>query len=204
MNRQFKPRRRFTCLICLTGVALLGVGTDAIAQSGSKPARQKPGIVGQAAPSWKTSAWHQLPDGKKRLDVGDYKGKVLYLYFFQSWCPGCHRVGFPTLQKVSKALKDNEKVQFVAIQTTFEGHNVNTAEKLIELAKRYKLTIPFGQSAGSKGTPEIMRKYRTGGTPWVVIIDTNGRVVFNDFHIDADRAIAGIRSLSSKPTKIGS
>jgi thiol-disulfide isomerase/thioredoxin len=33
-----------------------------------------------------------------------------------------------------------------------------------------------------------MGRYRTGGTPWVVIIDKQGTVRFNDFHISAAQA----------------
>lgn len=29
--------------------------------------------------------------------------------------------------------------------------------------------------------PYIMKAYRTGGTPWTVIIDKQGRIRFNDF-----------------------
>ena len=193
-------------------------GGNLLAQSGSRKAQptrqqpaarqqqiprqtQKPGIVGKKAADWKVSEWYQLPDNKESLNVDDYEGKFLYLYFFQSWCPGCHKVGFPTLQKVSRAFEGDDNVAFVAIQTTFEGHSVNTADKLEEIAKRYKLKIPFGQSAGSSGTPDIMRKYRTGGTPWTVIIDPNGQVVFNDYRIDASKAIAGLRKGSEQHAK---
>ena len=140
-------------------------------------AQQKPtrGIAGQQAPEWSVSKWHQLPDGKESLNISDYKGKVLYLYFFQSWCPGCHSTGFPNLQKLHAKYKDDKQVEFVVIQSTFEGHSVNTDRKLAPTAAKYKLPIPFGQSKG-RGTPEIMQKYRTGGTPWVVIIDKEGRV----------------------------
>ena len=34
-----------------------------------------------------------------------------------------------------------------------------------------------------------MRRYRTGGTPWTVLIDPDGVVQFNDFHIAPDKAI---------------
>ena len=157
----------------------------------------KYGILGKPAPALKTSTWHQLPDGKQSLDIADFKGKVTYLYFFQSWCPGCHKIGFPTLKKVSDAFQNDDSVTFAAIQTTFEGHSINTSEKLKQIAQKYDLKIPFGQSAGTSGTPDIMKKYRTGGTPWVVIIDDQGRVVFNDFHVDADAAIAAIRKMSA-------
>jgi len=44
--------------------------------------------------------------------------------------------------------------------------------------------------------PVTMAKYRSGGTPWTVIIDPAGRVVYNHFHIDSDEAVRLIRSLS--------
>jgi thiol-disulfide isomerase/thioredoxin len=157
--------------------------------------RSQLGIVGQPAPAWDVSHWQQLPSGLTSLDVGDFRGKVLYLYFFQAWCPGCHSSGFPTLQKVRQAFDGQDDVAFAVIQTTFEGHDENGPDKLMPTAERYNLDIPFGQSAGESGTPEIMRSYRTGGTPWVVLIDKEGRVAFNDFHIDPPTAIAAIDQL---------
>ncbi|ETX08882.1 MAG: hypothetical protein ETSY2_02755 [Candidatus Entotheonella gemina] len=43
------------------------------------------GILNQPAPEWDVSQWFQLPEDKTRLDIGDFKGKVVYLYCFQSW-----------------------------------------------------------------------------------------------------------------------
>ena len=159
---------------------------------------QDRGVAGQQAPSWSVSKWHQLPKNLKELNVEDYKGKVLYLYFFQSWCPGCHKTGFPNLKKLHEKFKDDKLVEFVAIQTTFEGHGINTDKKLEPIAKRYELPIPFGQSKGENGTPDIMKKYRSGGTPWVVIVDKNGRVQFNDYHIESGKAASLIESLKKK------
>ncbi|WP_417848848.1 TlpA family protein disulfide reductase [Thalassoglobus sp.] len=156
------------------------------------------GIVGQQAPAWSVSEWRQLPVGVTTLNVDDFRGKVLYLYFFQSWCPGCHSSGFPTLQKLQQQFTNSSDVAFVVIQTTFEGHDQNGVDKLLPTAGRYGLKIPFGQSAGNSGTPDIMYKYRTGGTPWVVLIDKQGKVVFNDFHIDPAGAAEAIRQLKTR------
>ena len=84
------------------------------------------GILKRQAPSWKVTQWFHLPDGKTSLDVDDFKGKVVYLYCFQSWCPGCHSHGFPTLQQLTKHYANDPDVAFVAIQTTFEGYGFNT------------------------------------------------------------------------------
>lgn len=160
------------------------------------------GIVGKQAPSWSVDKWLNLPSGKQEIDVQDYKGKALYLFFFQSWCPGCHSSGFPTLQKVMTRFKDNDDVTFVAIQTVFEGYTSNTFEHARQVARKYKLTIPVGQSGENGSRSKVMTHYRSGGTPWVVIIDRDGVVRYNDFHIGVEEADKLIRAaLKSLPTQ---
>ncbi len=62
---------------------------------------------------------------------------------------------------------------------------------------RYELSLPFGHDPGNIDLPVntrgryplTMTSYRTGGTPWVVVINPKGEVIFNDFHIDIDKFI---------------
>lgn len=157
------------------------------------------GIVGKQAPSWSVDKWLNLPPGKQKIDVQDYHGKTLYLFFFQSWCPGGHRSGFPTLQKVMSQFKDHDGVAFVAIQTVFEGYASNTFEHAKQVAQKYKLTIPVGQSGENGTRSKVMTHYRSGGTPWVVIIDRDGIVRYNDFHIGVKAADKLIRRLLKSP-----
>ncbi len=56
--------------------------------------------------------------------------------------------------------------------------------------KEYELQIPFGHDDGEgSGWPNLMRHYKTGGTPWVIILNSSHEVTFNNFHIDEDQAI---------------
>ncbi len=71
----------------------------------------------------------------------------------------------------------------MAVQTTFEGYKYNGIEQAKEVAKKYEIDIPIGQSSSRKERSKLMANYRTGGTPWVIIIDKRGIVRFNDFHI---------------------
>jgi hypothetical protein len=90
------------------------------------------------------------------------------------------------------ALKENDKVAFLAIQTVFEGKEANTFDRVKEIQQQYELAIPFGHDVGGPATRNIssvMYNYRTGGTPWFIFIDQNGTVVFNDYHLDEDKAI---------------
>lgn len=159
-------------------------------------AKQPPqGILGRPAPSLGVDMWYNLPEGRESIDVNDYKGKIVYLYGFQSWCPSCHRYGFPTLVELIGHYKGNEDVAFIAVQTTFEGFGTNTSGKAKETADRYGLSVPVGHSGSSQQPSTVMRRYRTGGTPWTVIIDRHGVVRFNDFRIQPDAAVALIDQL---------
>ena len=133
----------------------------------------------------------------EQIKLADFKGKFKILYCFQSWCPGCHNKGLPDLKKMVEALEGNEKVKFLAIQTVFEGHQENTYEKMVETQKQYELKIPFGHDAGNDGKSHsnIMTNYQTGGTPWFIFIDKYDNVVFSDFHLNPDAAIAFLKGL---------
>ena len=161
------------------------------------------GIIGLPAPSWGVTDWYNLPEGRKTLDVSDFEGKVVYLFGFQSWCPGCHSHGFPALKQVEKQFHNNDEVVFIAVQTVFEGFGRNTAEAGAEDVKKFALDIPYGYDAGLDGRHStIMRRYRSGGTPWTVIIDPEGIVQFNGFRIQAKEATALIDRLLEQAASI--
>jgi thiol-disulfide isomerase/thioredoxin len=169
------------------------------------PATTKYLMLDKQAPRWDAGPWHQLPEGKTSLDISDFKGKVLYMYCFQSWCPGCHKRGFPTLQQVSKKYKDDDSVRFVVFQTVFEDRAskpVNTFENLKKTAQKYALTMPFAQSGSREDKSKVMRAYKTRGTPWTMIIDKKGVIRYGGFHItaqDAGKLIEKLKAETDKP-----
>jgi thiol-disulfide isomerase/thioredoxin len=131
------------------------------------------------------------------IKLSSFEGKFKVVYCFQSWCPGCHSKGLPDLKKMTEALKGNNNVVFLAIQTVFEGHHENTYEKILETQKQYELEIPFGHDAGNdrKSISNIMKNYQTGGTPWFLFIDKQDNVVFSDFHLNPDAAIDFLKTM---------
>jgi hypothetical protein len=113
-------------------------------------------------------------------------------------------VGFPTLKKLTETFEGNPEVVFLAVQTVFEGYSYNTEAKLRNNQLKYKVKIPMAHAAGnpeSHSPPEIMRNYRSGGTPWTVIIDPDGWVTYNHFHIEPISAVALIEKLLSQGSK---
>ncbi|EAR20279.1 N-acetyltransferase [Nitrococcus mobilis] len=145
------------------------------------------GILGQAAPELVVIDWID-GQGQPRApwQLADHSDAVRVIYCFQAWCPGCHSSGFPTLQALTAEYTDRG-VQFAVIQTVFEGHDANGAAQRRVMQRRYGLALPFGQD-DARPRPATMTAYRTGGTPWWLVIDQQGRVIYNDFHWRLDLA----------------
>lgn len=156
--------------------------------------RSRYGIVGQPAPALDLNNWIDGEGQPTQVRLSDQRGKVVLLYFFQHWCPGCHSHGFPTLQTLQRTFKGDEKVVLLAVQTVFEGHSYNSQDKVRVNQLEYDLTLPMAHDAGDHDLPQTMRNYRSGGTPWKVIIDPDGTVVYNDFHIDVHDLINRLKS----------
>lgn len=152
------------------------------------------GIVNKKAPELRVSHWIDA-DGSQRepLRLSDLGDGYKVLYCFQHWCPGCLSRVFPTLKRLVETL-ENRGFGFAVIQTVFEGSNANTPDKLREQQLRCGLKLPFGHDLPPEGEryPTVMEDYRTAGTPWFIVINPEGEVVYNDFRLDADRFIAAL------------
>ena len=187
--------RYLTGLILFSWLLSSGIAAD-----------RKLGIVGKKAPELAISHWIG-PDGKqiKPIQLKDWHGKVVVMEFWQSWCPGCHAHGLPTLKKVADRFSQQSEVKFLTVQTVFEGRQANTKDKLREVQQRHKLKMPMGHDAGSAKSGNrsvVMQRYRSGGTPWCVIVDQEGIVVFNDFHIRPEEAILKITELLKRKPRL--
>jgi hypothetical protein len=149
------------------------------------------GIQGRLAPELEIDYWIDRNGDPAHFNLANHEGKWIFLKCFQSWCPGCHEHGFPALKRISDALSDHPNIAFAGIQTVFEGHYTNTVDKVREIQLRYDLRISMGHDPGLEGgRPQTMVDYRTGGTPWMILINPQRQVIFNDFGIDVDKAIA--------------
>lgn len=159
------------------------------------------GVVGQRAPDWDVETWRRLPQGTSRLEVDDLAGRVIYLFCFQSWCPGCHSVGFPAFRAAVERAAGDRRIAFVAVQTVFEGLEQNTLEAALDTVDKFALDVPLGHTVGSAGAaPTLMSAYRTGGTPWSVIIGPDRLVRLDGFHPEPKRLTEIIEQLLETAT----
>jgi hypothetical protein len=155
------------------------------------------GIVGCPAPELEHVLWiNENGDERAPLTLAELGQDFKILYFFQHWCAGCHSHGFPTFVTLAEKLQD-QGVGLAAVQTVFEVAEVNTFDRLRENQRRYKLRVPFGHAvsepASANTVPPIMGAYRSGGTPWFVVIAPDCRVVWDGFLLAADGIIQALR-----------
>ena len=161
------------------------------------------GIVGLPAPQLEdVRRIDENGDERRPLTLAELGHGFKILYFFQDWCAGCHRHGFPTFVTLADELCDKD-VGLAAIQTVFEGTEANTFDRLRENQRRYGLRVPFGHavadSPSADALPAIMKAYRSGGTPWFVVIAPDDRVVYDGFLLAADGLIHALQPLRTGP-----
>ena len=106
----------------------------------------------------------QLPDldGKTR-SLGEFKGKVVFLNFWATWCKPCEEE-MPSMQQLHAALQ-GKPFEIVAVSIDKDG-----AEAIREFVKKYGVT--FTVLHDRKG--RIKELYKTTGVPETFIIDQNG------------------------------
>ena len=146
------------------------------------------GIVGEPAPELGVTQWIDAA-GQPLADYGldKMRGAFKLIFCFQDACPGCHRTGFPSLIRMVEAFRGSPFVSFASVQTVFEEFESNTVDRVVANQRKYALPIPFGHDAGygRVGAGSVlMQRYRNGGTPWFILIDASGAVVYNHFRID--------------------
>ncbi len=98
-------------------------------------------------------------------------------------------------QRLEKQFAGNDRVVFLQFQTVFEGFPTNTFDNGLKCVKgKFKLRAAYGYVPGVAGKKrsDVMAKYLTRGTPWHIIIDTEGTVLYSDFGPKSDAELAAI------------
>lgn len=104
-------------------------------------------------------------DGKM-VSLADYRGKVVFVNIWATWCPSCVDE-MPSMEKLYQKLK-GRKFEILAVSIDVMGR-----KDVAPFMKDYRLTFPA--LLDTRGT--IRRSYRTTGVPESFIIDKEGILV---------------------------
>ena len=146
----------FLIIVCVGIIVLLQTKDSSFNLSG-KPRLEK----GVPAPNF------TLPglDGKM-VSLTDYKGKLVLLNIWATWCPPCVEE-MPSMEKLHQELKD-EGFKILAVSIDASG-----AKAVLPFMEKHKLSFP----ALADTIGDIKSLYQTTGVPESFVIDKDGIIV---------------------------
>lgn len=137
----------------LAGIVLLQTKDTLVTLSGRKPLGK-----GDPAPHF------ALPDLEGNMvNLADYKGKVVLLNIWATWCPPCVEE-MPSMEKLYQELND-EGFEIVAVSVDASG-----AKTVLPFMRKHQLTFPA--LTDTEGTTKLL--YHTTGVPESFLIDKDG------------------------------
>ncbi len=103
----------------------------------------------------------------KKVNLEKFKGKVLVVDFWASWCGPC-RAEIPKLKKIYEDYKDNKNVEFVSI--SIDG------DKAAWLKAVNKEAMPWSQLLAPEEGRQARKTYQFVGIPHIICIAADGTI----------------------------
>ncbi len=151
-----RPAVRRRLIVILGGLAILVFAFGMVWLQSSK---YEPLVVGMTAPNF------SLPDLQgKTQRLTDYRGKVVFLNFWATWCKPC-KEEMPSMQVLWDNLKNQD---FMMLAVSMD--RVTTTKDIPSFVETLKLSFPI--LTDSWGQTD--KRYKLMGVPETYIIDQNG------------------------------
>ena len=112
---------------------------------------------------------YQVQNGKT-LKLSDYRGKVVIIDFWATWCPPC-RKGIPDLIKLKNEYKDKD-VEIIGVSLDRVTRAGKTAEDVVPFIEKMGINYPIVW--GTLQTPQTFG--RVQAIPTTFFLDKNGKV----------------------------
>lgn len=126
----------------------------------------------------------------KAQKLSDLKGKVVVLDFWTTWCGPCV-ASFPNVRELQKRYKNSDVV--ILGVSSLQGRHVDRSsgksqvvdtkgnpEEEFKLMKQFMKEMDITWTVAFSAQPVFNSEYGVNGIPHVVIIDTEGRVRYNN------------------------
>ena len=100
------------------------------------------------------------------VSLSDFRGKVVMLNFWATWCPPC-RAEMPSMERLHSKLQEED---FVLLAVNVEESGQSAVDAFVR-------EIPVSFPVLFDSAQEVSRLYRVSGIPQTFIIDPQGRIV---------------------------
>ena len=141
----------------------------------------KPGqLVGSEAPAMALASAR----GDGGISLADYRGEVVLLDFWATWCGVCARQ-MPELKKLMGRPEIADKATLLLVNTSERGAGDARRKKVRRYLEERDLDFPTALDDGSAA-----RDFRVQGLPTLVIVGPNGEVTYADSGRHSARQIA--------------
>lgn len=145
--------KRYLIFLCL----LISIFIISCSKNGEPPP-----AIGKAAPLFEI----RTLEGNN-LSLSDFRGKVVLIEFWATWCPPC-KASIPEIEALKKKFNDNDLV--VLGINLDEGSDIK--DRVAAFKEAYRITYPIGLDSEGK----VSSKYRVSSIPMIYLLDRDLRV----------------------------
>ena len=125
--------------------------------------------VGSNAPDFSLQLQQDGKASDKTVTLNSYKGKVLFLHFWATWCPPC-KLELPHMESLTKKLAsqgDKAKMEFLAVCIS------DSQKALTSFMQKNGYT--FASALDEPGF--VAMKYGIQGVPTSILISSEGKIL---------------------------
>lgn len=113
----------------------------------------------------------------KQVSLADYKGKIVILDFWATWCAPC-KASFPAMQMAVNKYKEDANVKFLFIHTWERSATPTQDAGEYIKSMKYNFEVLMDNKDPQTKTNKVVGSYKVSGIPAKFVIDGSGNIRF--------------------------